>query len=289
VSRRLASVAVAVAVAMALVAVSASASAGLVTLPDGRRIYLECRGSGSPTVILGSGAGNGADIWSFRLPGPHKPEVFPAMARFTRVCAYDRPGVMLQGGALSRSDPVPLPRPLAANVTELHQLLRAAHIRPPFVIAGHSFGGMIMRLFASTYPREVRAFVSIDAAEEIFYGAQLVLLTSEELNPPGVEVSIQEAAATMWRARVDRPLRPMPMIVLEHSRDRRRVPNPFDAPPTFPILPLEQAFQASQDDLASLVPHTRHIIATRSGHYIQLDQPELVIRSIRAVARDSSG
>jgi len=52
---------------------------------------------------------------------------------------------------------VPLPRPLAANVTELHELLTAAHIRPPFVIAGHSFGGMIMRLFASTYPHVVRA------------------------------------------------------------------------------------------------------------------------------------
>jgi len=123
---------------MALVAVSASASAGLVALPDGRRIYLECRGSGSPTVILGSGAGNGADIWSFRLPGSHKPEVFPAVARFTRVCAYDRPGVMLQGGALSRSDRVPLPRPLAANVTELHQLLSGgAH--PPAVRDRRSF------------------------------------------------------------------------------------------------------------------------------------------------------
>jgi pimeloyl-ACP methyl ester carboxylesterase len=94
-----------------------------------------------------------------------------------------------------------------------------------------------MRLFVSTYPHEVRAFISIDAAEEIFYGAQLVLLTPEELNPPGIEVSIRG--------------------------------------------------HYIQDDLASLVPHTRHIIATRSGHYIQGDQPELVIRSIRAVARDS--
>jgi hypothetical protein len=55
-------------------------------------------------------------------------------------------------------------------------------------------------------------------------------------------------------------------------------------PPDFPILQLEQAFEASQNDLASLVPHTRHIIATTSGHYIQLKQPELVIGSIRSVA-----
>jgi len=270
--------------ALALVlAASASASAGLVTLPDGRRIYMECRGSGSPTVILESGTGNGGDIWSFRDPGSHKPEVLPAVARFTRVCTYDRPGTSLQSGAPSRSDPVPQPRTVAQDVAELHDLLVAAHIRPPYVLAGHSFGGMILRLFAGTYPHQVRGFVSIDAAEEIYYGAYLALLTPEELSPPGIETSIAGAAAEMWQARVDQPLRAMPMIVLEHSRDRRRVPNPFDAPPDLPILQLEQAFQASQDDLASLVPHTRHIIATRSGHYIQLQQPELVIGSIRSV------
>ena len=272
------------ALALALVlAASASASAGLVTLPDGRRIYLECRGSGSPTVILESGAGNAGDIWSFRGPGSHTPEVLPSVARFTRVCTYDRPGTSLQDGAPSRSDPVPQPRTLAQDVAELHDLLVAAHIRPPYVLAGHSLGGMMLRLFAGTYPHQMRGFVSIDAAEEIYYGAYLALLTPEELNTPGVEVSVSGAAAEMWQARVDKPLRPMPMIVLEHSRDRRRVPNPFAAPPGFPILQLEQAFQASQNDLASLVPGTRHIIATKSGHYIQLRQPELVIGSIRSV------
>ena len=272
------------ALALALVlAASASASAGLVTLPDGRRIYLECRGSGSPTVILESGGGNAGDIWSFRDPGSHTPEVLPSVARFTRVCTYDRPGTSLQDGAPSRSDPVPQPRTLGQDVAELHDLLVAAHIRPPYVLAGHSLGGMILRMFAGTYPHQVRAFVSIDAAEEIYYGAYLALLTPEELNTPGVEVSVSGAAAEMWQARVDKPLRPMPMIVLEHSRDRRRVPNPFAAPPGFPILQLEQAFQASQNDLAALVPGTRHIIATKSGHYIQLRQPELVIGSIRSV------
>jgi pimeloyl-ACP methyl ester carboxylesterase len=270
--------------ALALVlAASASASAGLVTLPDGRRIYMECRGSGSPTVILESGAGNGGDIWSFRNPGSHQPEVLPAVARLTRVCTYDRPGTSLQDGAPSRSDPVPQPRTVAQDVAELHDLLVAAHVRPPYVLAGHSFGGMILRLFAGTYPHQVRGFVSIDAAEEIYYGAYLSLLTPEQINQPDLEVSVQSAAAEMWQARVDKPLRPMPMIVLEHSRDRRRVPNPFGLPPDFPILQLEQAFEASQNDLASLVPHTRHIIATRSGHYIQLKQPELVIGSIRSV------
>src|SRR4051794_11252155 len=146
---------------------------------------------------------------------------------------------------------------------------------------------MIMRLFASTYPHEVRAS-SPSTPPRRSSGAPSSCSSPGRTEPARRgEVSIQEGIATMWRARADKPLRPMPMIVLEHSRDRRRVPNPFDAPPSFPILPIEQAWQTAQDDLAALVPHTRHIIATPSSYYIQLDQPELVIRSIRAVARDS--
>jgi hypothetical protein len=63
-----------------------------------------------------------------------------------------------------------------------------------------------------------------------------------------------------------RLLRPMPMIVLEHSRDHERFPNPLDYPPGYPVQALERAFQAAQDDLASLVPGTQHVIATKSGH-----------------------
>jgi hypothetical protein len=87
----------------------------------------------------------------------------------------------------------------------------------------------------------------------------------------------------MRRARTAHPLRQMPMVVLEHSRDRRRFPNPFGVPPGYPIAALERAFQASQDDLATLVPGAEHVIAKRSEHYIQLSQPDLVIRATRAV------
>ena len=96
--------------------------AGLVDV-DGRKIYLECRGSGSPTVVLQSGFGNGADVWSLSTDGT--PAVAPAVAEFTRVCAYDRPGstrVLADDGSLSdqprpaRSDPAPMPR-TAADVT----------------------------------------------------------------------------------------------------------------------------------------------------------------------------
>ena len=95
--------------------------AGLVAIGDGRKMYLECRGSGSPTVILESGYRNDAAIWSAPLE-PGMTTVFPQVAKFTRVCAYDRPGTFLDANHLSRSstrrmsqDPMSSPRiPLVA-------------------------------------------------------------------------------------------------------------------------------------------------------------------------------
>jgi pimeloyl-ACP methyl ester carboxylesterase len=86
----------------------------------------------------------------------------------------------------------------------------------------------------------------------------------------------------MRQAQADRPLRRMPLVVLSHSRT---LPNPFGFPPDGPIGALERAFQDSQDGLAELVPGARHVIAARSGHYTQLDQPSLVTRAIRRVVR----
>ena len=111
----------------------------LVQEVDGRRLFLECRGSGSPTVILQSGFGNAGDIWS--LTDTSAPAVFPALAESNRVCVYDRPGSMITttnaGGTVAladsalpgRSDPAPMPRDPAEVVTELHDLLAAADVR----------------------------------------------------------------------------------------------------------------------------------------------------------------
>jgi pimeloyl-ACP methyl ester carboxylesterase len=257
--------------------------AGLVRIKGGRRLYLECRGQGSPTVLFEAGHGNSADIWSFREPGSRKTPVLPAVARYTRVCAYDRPGTFRQSGRPSRSDPVRLPRSAHQIVADLHALLRAAHVPGPYVLVGHSMGGLIARLYAGTYPRQVAGFISIDAAHEIPYEAYAALLEPEQYQAPGTEIDVVATAAAMRRARTQRPLRSMPMVVLEHSRDRKRFPNPFGFPPNFPIAALERAFQAAQDDLASLVPGTRHVVAQSSEHNIQIDQPRLVRREIRRV------
>lgn len=257
---------------------------GLVRLPSGRRIYLECRGRGSPTVVLESGGGDGGDVWQVVEPGSQLRPVLPAVARFTRVCTYDRPGTVLASGRPSRSDPVPLPRTGADMVAELRDLLAAARVPGPYVLVGHSFGGALTRLYAGAYPRRVAGFVSVDAATEIIYErGYLELLPAEATNPPGAEFRVAPFAAELRRARVERPLQPMPMIVLEHPRDRARVPNPLGWPPGYPIDAFERVWQAAQDDLATLLPHTLHRIATNSGHYIQVFEPDLVVRAIRRV------
>ena len=271
-----------------------------VAIRGGRKLYLECRGTGRPTVVLESGTGDLAQIWSLPPVGPGR-AVLPAVSRFTRVCAYDRPGTYLLPDELSRSDPVAMPRSARDIVRDERALLRAAHVPGPYVLAGHSFGGMVARLYATTHPRKIAGLVSIDAQNEYNAAALKTILTPERytafvLNPsppPGLEsypaverLSLEVSAAQMRQAQADTPLRQMSLVVLSHSRT---LPNPFGFPPELPIEALDQAFQQSQDRLADLVPRTRHVIATKSGHYIQLDQPSLVTREIRRVVRKARG
>ena len=270
--------------------------AGRVAIRGGRKLYLECRGTGRPTVVLEAGTGDLARIWSLSPIGPGR-AVLPDVARFTRVCAYDRPGTYLLPDELSRSDPVAMPRSARDIVRDERALLRASHVPGPYVLAGHSFGGMASRLYATTHPRRIAGLVSIDAQSEYNAAALKTILTPElytafVLNPsppPGLEsysaverLSLEVSAAQMRQAQADTPLRRMPLVVLSHSRT---LANPFGFPPDLPIEALDRAFQESQDRLGGLVPGARHVIATRSGHYIQLDQPKLVTREIRRVVR----
>jgi pimeloyl-ACP methyl ester carboxylesterase len=279
--------------------------AGRVRISGKRRVYIECRGRGSPTVILEAGGGQNSRVWLAHKPG--LPSVLPAIARFTRVCSYDRPGGLFAGGdgqpkSVSRSDPVAMPRTVRDMVLDLHALLRkvgtlrAAGVRAPYVLAGHSFGGMVARLYATTYPREVAGLVQIDAQSEWFAEAYKRLLTPEQYGSVAVffppyapgfpgyshyeRPDIDASAAEMRQAQADTPLRPMPLVVLSHSPTDA---NPFGFPPGFPIAAMNQAFNESQAKLAALVPGARHVIARRSGHDIELDQPNLVIDAIRSV------
>jgi len=268
--------------------------AGLVDIGGGREMYLTCRGEGSPTVILEAGAGNDADTWDTvgLAPDSDQTAVLPGVAAFTRVCAYDRPGTLLDLERRSRSDPVPMPRSAGDIVADLHALLNAAAIPGPYVLAAHSFGGLVARLYAATYPEEVVGLVLVDAVNEDYYAAMRAALTSEqwaeaagerEQAPPELadypdreRLDPEASAAQMREAAAASPMRPLPLVVLTHGR-------PWDWPAGYPAADLEAAWLPLQQHLAALVPDGRLIIAEQSGHFIPGDQPDLVIAAIRQV------
>jgi pimeloyl-ACP methyl ester carboxylesterase len=113
-------------------------------------LNLNCSGSGKPTVILESGLGIPAIGWQLVQPG---------IANFARVCSYDRAGY-------GWSEPGPFPRTSREIALELHALLQAAHVAPPYVLVGHSFGGFNVRLFNFLYPSETVGFVLVDSSQE---------------------------------------------------------------------------------------------------------------------------
>jgi len=267
--------------------------AGLIDIGAGRKMYLECDGSGSPTVILESGYRNDADIWSAQFE-PGMSTVFSQVAKFTRVCAYDRPGTFLDADHLGRSSPVPMPRTARDLVSDLHVLLEAANDPGPYVFAAHSFGGIFARLYASTYPDEVVGMVLADAlSEKVRTG-----LTPEQWKlyvnfgftkpTPGLEkykeietLDVNASLDQMEKAASAEPLRPMPLFVLTQGQ-------PFDLHPWQPLpadfpAALNKAWHAAQDQLVALVPKAKHKIATKSSHYIQAQEPQLVIDAIKQV------
>ena len=273
--------------------------AGLVDI-GGRSLYLECHGTGSPTVVLVAGYRASGRYWTDDLLHPDEPRtmVLPAVAESTRVCTYDRPGTYASIGEddfISRSDPIAQPRTAPEVVAELHAVLQAAEVPGPYVLAGHSLGGFFARLYASTYPDEVVGLVLVDAYSELLEAVMpperwqaLVRLNQDmgsgEVRPiPGygdAETTVYGGDnAVVREATAATPLPPLALAVLAHNR-------PFAVPEGaqgFTSVELEGFLRAANEAQAALVPSARFFVAAESGHDVHQDQPELVIEAIRQV------
>jgi pimeloyl-ACP methyl ester carboxylesterase len=117
----------------------------------GHRLHLNCTGSGSPTVVLEPGLGEVSPAMGW---------IAPVVARDTRVCVYDRAG-------RGWSDPADGPQDADRTTTDLHTLLDRAHIPGPYVLVGHSFGGLYILTFAATYPDQVAGMVLLDSTAPV--------------------------------------------------------------------------------------------------------------------------
>lgn len=272
----------------------------------GRKMHIDCAGAGSPTVILDSGLGDSYYAW-------HK--VQPAIARFTRVCSYDRAGIGYSETSGGR-------RTSRIFAQQLHQLLRTAEIAPPYLLSGHSMGGFDVRSFASLYRNEVAGVVLVDSShpdqqnrlpqelrnfdaswvreQEFFeftmpFGLPRLLgfcgndaaeraasCNFHSLHENIAELkSVSESAA---EAGASGTLGDLPLVVLTQDPNAPQYDLPEDL-----VKPSSAAWQQMQKELAQLSTRSTQIIAKNSGHYIQLDRPDLVIGAIRTMvdrARD---
>jgi pimeloyl-ACP methyl ester carboxylesterase len=236
----------------------------------GRHLWLECQGTGMATVVFVAGLGDRGET-SWRTVWGHA-------ARSARACVYDRAG-------LGRSDPGPTPTTYQAAVDDLHLLLRRGHLQGPYVLVGHSLGGLLARLYAHRYPAEVAGVVLVDATPVDWFPTVQRLLPAELLgpldhNPEGFDLRRGLAALTP----LDRPgvLGRRPLAVMWA---------PSQPPPGLPASSageLASSWEAEQARLGRLSAASRLQRVAASGHYLQQDRPELVLARIGGVLRPAA-
>jgi len=267
-------------------------------------LHLYCIGSGSPAVILDSGLGDTYISWR---------KVQPPIAQFTRVCSYDRAG--LGFSYYSRH-----PSTSKEFAKELHTLLHNAGIPAPYVLVGHSMGGYNVRLFASLYRNEVAGMVLVDSShpeqqkrfppalndldatwlreQEFFefampFGIPRLLgfcgndaeVRAAECNFHTVRAGVAELKAiseSAAQAATTGSLGDLPLAVLSSDPVKPDSDLPEDL-----VKPTSDAWQQMQEELSHLSTRGTRVIAKNSGHYIQLDRPDLVIEAVHHVVNQA--
>lgn len=235
---------------------------------DGVSHQYASSGSAQPVVIFESGLGDGLDVWA---------KVIPEVAHFARTFAYSRAGY----GDSTRPGGL---RSGARIITELHALLQHTGLPPPYILVGHSLGGTYMELYARTYPTEVSGLVLVEsrAATMTRRCREAHLLMCD---PPKFLVGLMPGAAAEEYAASDAtfqqivaagPLPNVPTIILTSTKLR------LAEGPNWRHLWLE-----TQAELAKATPLAVQRTTMWSGHYIQREQPQLVITAIRDVVRDA--
>jgi pimeloyl-ACP methyl ester carboxylesterase len=233
----------------------------------GRSLYLDCRGSGGPTIVLEAGSGADSSSWS---------SVQDELASTTRTCAYDRAG-------RGRSDPGPR-QTLREAVHDLRTLLAVAGEQPPFVAVGHSLGGAYGRALAAT-GGDVVGLVLVDSfnpdLEVAFIHPLLGSLRDEyAARLDGLRAQVAAVDGLDWTAS-EQLLRQTTSLTIQVEA--------LVAPRGEPRLDgrsneaIRAAWQAS---LESLSPgRVAYTVAWGAGHDIQFDRPDLVIGAIRRLVQ----
>jgi pimeloyl-ACP methyl ester carboxylesterase len=278
---------------------------GQTYLVHGRKMYMECTGSGSPTIVLDAGLGNDSVIWA---------NVQPTLAKTTRVCAYDRAGFGL-------SEASPAPRDADHIAAELHGLLIQANVARPIVLMGHSISGIYMRDYAARYQEDLAGLVFVDGSTPMqqdnpafksaggsglppwyilalgrtafIVGAPRLMGRCSSHTPGHDDQAAQMQAEGFCELHVTSsigevrsmeqsgletvhsgPYGDLPILVFSHDPDKSM------STENAAQRKVELVWSQMQEDLKRLSTRGRRIIAHGSGHYIQTERADLIDKEV---------
>ncbi len=206
------------------------------------QLYMQIVGEAGPTIIFESGLGDPSGGWN---------KVISQVAKFSRTVAYDRVGL---GRSQNKGT---ITRTAQYTVDNLRLLLQKAHLFPPYILVGHSLGGLYMQLFAQQHPREVLGVVLVDSAT--------AEQSSDQQLPPEDAPHYLEAKglkSSIEQVKTAPHFPPIPLVILTSGQRGKE-------------------WIKLQERLVVLSPKSHHIVTYESGHHIQNEQPDLVINSIR--------
>jgi pimeloyl-ACP methyl ester carboxylesterase len=258
----------------------------------GHRLHLWCTGAGSPPVILEAGLGGSSADWGF---------VQPEIARFTRVCSYDRAG-------MGYSDPGPSPRTARRIAEELATLIDRSGLDGPVVLVAASSGGFDVRILASDHTDRVAGLVLVDASHEdqthdiprlarwvpllssigIFRLLDISFGPRPALLSPSVQkfVGATRFRATGYQAAADEIIH-IRESASEVRTSRRTLPIPVVV--VTGARGADATWQELQRDQVKLSERGCQIVAERSGHLVQIDQPQIIVNAVRGVIDGTRG
>ena len=263
-----------------------------------RQIHLLCQGQGSPAVILESGIPGSSLGWA---------SVIEDIASFATVCAYDRAGY-----GWSQSGPEP--RTISNIARELRDLLRTAGVDPPYILAGHSFGGLVVQLYASQFPDEVAGMVLVDSSHpdlarrpgqfEQIAGVAFRLKLLAPLGiprlmfdpPPAGSPESRSSSVRTMEKEILSTTRSFWTIASEMKGLRESLNQAAEDPPRLGRKPLvvltegqhrREFWHAMQEKLTKLSDASEWHVVNGAGHFIHRDKPDIMVDAVRRVVEST--
>jgi pimeloyl-ACP methyl ester carboxylesterase len=248
----------------------------------GRRLHSFTYGSGSPTVVLVSGLESPQEYWN---------SVIPALAAKTTVVTFDRAGI-------GKSEIGDLPTHGEQSAKDLRVLLDQLTVPRPFILVGHSYGGSVVRLFASMYPGAVAGLILEETQHEDILIEMRKLLKGKDLEtleqvlvprfdaPENPRTEDDYRNATKEQLRKSKPLPRIPFVVLTCS-DRAKAMQPMFSDGA--IEEIAKVDSALMDRLAASVPGGKRIVVEGAGHNVHVDKPEALIAPVLEMIKEVKG